>query len=651
MKHKAILIILAILWLSILWYPNTYATTMQPANPEVNNRWLVWISYIQRADRWADESRRLASRDEYQKILEAAKKYEWTEEAEPTQAEKNRKTATDYVLSNFGSEFKIDRVVAWAWKNKLRWSNQYKIKKTKIIIHHTADNNKNLPQTIEQEKEHMKNLYRFHAFSRWWWDIWYNFVIMPSWRIYEWRAGGAGVIWAHAAWNNTPSVWISLVWNFEEIEPTQEQIVALTNLATAVSKKYNINPLSEGRYFKTSSSYPFVVSEIHNAIAGHKDAWYTSCPWENLYKLLPSLRTVVAANLRLWATSIVWQNAISLPLSTQSSVSLGELKQNYISEKWFTKSQSNINRLLTAPKISDITTIVKKPVSVLLYEATTALNKWEISCTGQCVVRIGGTRRTANSLSVSKNNTNFIVTVWKSRFTTSRFAVSTSSNWIISITNYNRFASDKTPLNQFKQSLLFAYWPVKKINEEAQNMHYVANILSLDNYMRWVAEASDNQTQTKANILALLSKWYALYYMWWDTKHSSIPEWALYSAVDDPRIFQKYLGAWWEKISDKRPLALQQTRNQYITYNWLLPILPYFNCSAWFTRSADEKRWRKDTPYLQSVKDVHGVACDDFKWHWVGLSGEGSSALADQWKSVDEIIQYYYPWTKIVTVN
>jgi hypothetical protein len=294
---------------------------------------------------------------------------------------------------------------------------------------------------------------------------------------------------------------------------------------------------------------------------------------------------------------------------------------------------------------------VKKPVSVLLYEATISLDKWDVTCTGQCVVRINWNKRSANSFSVAKNAANFVVTIWKAKFTTSRFAVSTSSNWVISITNFKRLASNGVPLNQFRQSLLFAYGPVRKINEQPKDTHYVANVLSLDNYMRWVAEASDNQTQTKANILALLSKWYALYYMWWDTKHSSIPDGALYSAVDDPRIFQKYLGAWWEKISKKRPIALQQTQKQFITYNGVLPILPYFNCSPWFTRSADEKWGRKDTPYLQSVKDVDGAACADFNGHGVWLSGEGASVLADQWKSVDEIIQYYYPWTTITIVN
>jgi hypothetical protein len=42
----------------------------------VNNWGLDSITYTQRADWGADESWRLASRNEYQQILEAAKKYE-----------------------------------------------------------------------------------------------------------------------------------------------------------------------------------------------------------------------------------------------------------------------------------------------------------------------------------------------------------------------------------------------------------------------------------------------------------------------------------------------------------------------------------------------------------------------------------------------
>ncbi|HBB03823.1 TPA: hypothetical protein DCZ39_02895 [Patescibacteria group bacterium] len=55
---------------------------------------------------------------------------------------------------------------------------------------------------------------------------------------------------------------------------------------------------------------------------------------------------------------------------------------------------------------------------------------------------------------------------------------------------------------------------------------------------------------------------------------------------------------------------LADIKNTVIMYNGYVPILPYFSCSAGFTRSAKEKRGWNDTPYLQSKLDF--AACFDF---------------------------------------
>lgn len=634
-------ILISIKWAIILTIVSlSFVTPTFAATTQVNNRWLEWVTYTSRTDWWADEKWRLTARTEYQKILEAAKKYEWTEEAEPTDAEKKNQTATDYILWLFAGEFKIDRIIKWKWANTLRWPNQYKNQKTKILVHHTADNNNTLPQTVAEEKEYMKTLYRYHAFSRGRWDIGYNFIIMPSWRIYEWRAGWAGIVWAHATWNNTPSVWISLVWNFETIDPTQAQVNSLTTLATSVSKRYKINPLAETYYFKASSTFPYIKAEKHESIAGHRDAWSTACPGQHLYALLWDIRSTVASRL-----AAQWASIMPTPIVTDPS-NLSAVKSSYITEYWFTPSKSSIKRLDWAPKVSNIPTIIKKPLSVLLYDASTSLEERSLSCSQACTVRINNTVRTASSLKVQKSWKQFSVMIWTRKFLSSKFAVST--NGLITITNYNR-ASWSIKLNTFRQALLFAYAPMKKIDQDAADQHQVINVVSLDNYMKWIGEASDSQSQTKANVLALLSKWYILYYAGWTIKHPSLPTWALYVITDDPRISQKYNGAWWEGVGKKRATALLQTNGAYIAYNGILPILPYFHCSAWFTWSAAEKRWWTDTPYLKSVLDSWWDCGWDFEWHWVWLSWDGASKMADQWKTVKEIIDYYYPGTEIVT--
>ena len=54
-------------------------------------------------------------------------------------------------------------------------------------------------------------------------------------------------------------------------------------------------------------------------------------------------------------------------------------------------------------------------------------------------------------------------------------------------------------------------------------------------------ETNDTETQTKNDVMALISKSYALFYMDPSNQHPNIPSQASYNAVDDSDIFQKYV--------------------------------------------------------------------------------------------------------------
>jgi peptidoglycan hydrolase-like amidase len=114
-------------------------------------------------------------------------------------------------------------------------------------------------------------------------------------------------------------------------------------------------------------------------------------------------------------------------------------------------------------------------------------------------------------------------------------------------------------------------------------------------------------------------------------------------------MFQKYVWAWREKTSKMSASLLADINNTVVMYNWYVPILPYFSCSAWFTRSAQEKRWWTDTPYLQSKLDFG--ACFDFSGHGVGLSGKWSQYLAEKWRTLEQILQYYYPGVNLASTK
>ena len=149
--------------------------------------------------------------------------------------------------------------------------------------------------------------------------------------------------------------------------------------------------------------------------------------------------------------------------------------------------------------------------------------------------------------------------------------------------------------------------------------------------------------------MAMISKNYALFYMNKENTHPSISQDANYTAIDDPDFFQKYVWAGLEKTLKKWYQALNATKDQIVMYDNYLPILPYFNCSPWFTLSAEEKRGWIDTPYLKSIYDFD--VCDDFAWHWVGLAGKWAEWLAKQWMTYNQILEYYYDGIKIVKME
>jgi N-acetylmuramoyl-L-alanine amidase len=632
------------------------------ASASLNTRGLTGVDIVSRTARWADETMRYATRPEYKKFL--ATKPTIPDSDDDTMKVDTKKTATDYVMAYFAGEFSLKKVWTKEWGKFLFRPLQIAKNKTKIIIHHTATNDA-LPTTDAQEKTYMQNTYTFHAFTRWWGDIGYNFVIMPSGKIYEGRKGGKNVVAAHASWNNTPSIGISLVGNFVDTEPTQAQIDALVALSTELARTYGIDPLKTAHYFRTSKIFPYVEVLDHPSIVGHTDAWFTACPWALLYALLDPIRIEVSHRLQ-WMTpmSVVVprtpisavNTSIPMPLlsySTAASTQGGgvaplSMRDAYmVAHPTVKPSSSSIKRLDGAPREGDIAKIEKSPVRVLLYEIS-AQNAWTLQCSPTCVMKFAGGSRTVSVVRVMTSGDQFLVTWGATKPTQNRlmkaFAISAGEQWIVTITDYARKTSDNIGLNTFRQTLLFAFGPMKYLDGTSKpSTPQIINMLSLPHYMRGIGEASDNQSQTKAQVLALLSKAYAMYYMGGAIRHPSIPEKALYNAIDDPRMFQKYVGAWWEQHSTLRASALSATEWKYLVYNSVLPILPYFHCSAGFTRSGNEKRGWKDTPYLASVADEEGSCGDgEFQGHGVGLSGKWASAMADAGKSVQDIIGYYY---------
>jgi len=647
-----------------------------------SDRDLPGINIVSRSERWADESirytemsyadrkaRQESKTEEEMKILEEtnfdeffAKQKEWYE----------KDMRNEYLNNNYPDEQKVDKVVYQVWSNYLSWPQVYHYEKSKIIVHHTASETYSFTGK-DSVIWYLKDVYKFHAIKRWWWDVWYNFLIDPYWNVYEGRAWWDSVIWAHTVRNNTPSVGISLMWNFDKQKPTTEQINSLVALITALSKKYNIDPTATTEYHKVVKDYPYMKSTKAWTIAGHRDAGQTSCPGKNIYSMLPKIRDLVMQKLAKWVLVSSSKVMNSVPtVKTIKSISSTTINTNkwldmlknrqpaydkisqsfqqaYIKKHGTKISTVKSNKISVKITAEDAKKYINSDISVLLYELSTKFNKRNIVCQSTCSFIMPSWTYQSSWADIEIVEWWLLVQLnWK-KYIEASVKIETKSDSIIEVKNYNRVSYYKIPRNTFYGSLIFEKWQIKNLKtSKFDNQYILINTLPFHKYLKGIVETNDSENKEKIKTMNLISKWYALFYMNNKNKHPSIPDWAKYTAIDSPDMFQKYIWAWLEKTLKIVPALVDSQKSEIILYDNYLPILPYFNCSAGFTWSAKDKRGWSDTPYLVSRIDIE--KCTDFNGHWVGLSWKGAQYLSENWWNYKEILQYYYPGIQIINL-
>ena len=662
---------------------------------------LPWVDIISRAERWADESIRLRS------TPKTSSTSTWTKTEAQIKAENISKIRNNWMSENFPNERKYEWTKTMSWNMYLTHPERFNYHKTKIVIHHTAmdyDSSRN----EDDIKLHLQKIYKYHTINRNFGDIGYNFLIDQLWNIYEWRAWWEWAIWMHVAHNNVATVWISLLWNFEKDTPTEAQLSSLINLTTALAKFYNIDPLWTSYTFQTNTSKePYVTAKKNFTILWHRDIAATSCPGKNVYpfldklrdevdyrlknniienKPLPSSRVSDLSNIRLWNLSKNNQKSdtsndsqSSITNANTQSTGLISAHEQYtwhsnmfpnllkLYEKnpktllkaaqrqrslytWSLSYSSNpITKISKKISIDEISNLIHNDISVLLYQLTTEYKSFEIKCDSKCIFDIDGEIYERKWADLTFLNDKIYVD-WDQKIIADRVNVkSTLNGGKVEISNYDRKSYAWIPRNVFKWELVFKKWTYPLLDGTQIYNFIVINKLPFSEYMKWIVETNDTESLEKNKVMAMISKNYALFYMDRENVHPNILSYADYNAIDDPRFFQKYVWAWLEKTLTKRYQALEATKNEVVMYDDFLPILPYFNCSAWFTLSGREKRWWNDTPYLKSVFDFD--SCDDFIWHWVWLSGKWAEWLAQKWVKYSQILKYYYDWIHIESIN
>lgn len=155
-----------------------------------------------------------------------------------------------------------------------------------VIVHHSATYN-----DLTDYENVVRNIYLFHTQSNGWSDIGYNYLVAPDGTIFAGRSTGGqsvsrdNVRGAHFCGQNTGTMGVCLLGNYNTAVPTDAAFSSLVNIIGWKVQKESLDPFGE-------QSHPTNASLA--TIAGHRNGCATECPGDNLYARLDDIRAKVA---------------------------------------------------------------------------------------------------------------------------------------------------------------------------------------------------------------------------------------------------------------------------------------------------------------------------------------------------------------------
>lgn len=189
---------------------------------------------------------------------------------------------------------------------------------THLVVHHEGGGPSS--NTSSDWAATVRSVWNYHVNGRGFWDIGYNYLIDPNGVIYEGR--GNNVQGAHAGGANVGTMGICLLGDFEPTSgngtPSAAAITSLEKLLSWKECDLSIDPLL--------SSYHASSSTTLLNITGHRDAGTTatSCPGDNLYDFLPSIRAACSSYMTNCSFPVDADLVVSAVSTNPSSVFLNQ---------------------------------------------------------------------------------------------------------------------------------------------------------------------------------------------------------------------------------------------------------------------------------------------------------------------------------------
>lgn len=165
------------------------------------------------------------------------------------------------------------------------------ISPTHIVIHHGAS-----PDTYTDGKAVVQSYYNYHVNTLGWSDIGYNFLVDKAGTFFQGRHNPnlttSDVRGAHAGNANSGSIGINFPGNLDVTIATTAQLNVVNQLVAWWFNRTGYDPTSTASM--VTQAYG---TQVKPRICGHRDVGQTTCPGNDLYSRLPTMRTNVKAIL------------------------------------------------------------------------------------------------------------------------------------------------------------------------------------------------------------------------------------------------------------------------------------------------------------------------------------------------------------------
>ena len=163
------------------------------------------------------------------------------------------------------------------------------------VVHHTVTPNSYSPA---DSFAIVREIYTYSVVTLGYCDMMYNFLVDKYGQVFEGRYGGADrpVLGAHAVGFNNESVGVAMIGTYTSAPPPAVALDALVRLLAWKFSVARVNPSVPVAY-KTGGNDKFAAGSVVTipTVVGHRDTWFTACPGDALYGLLPGIRAGVAA--------------------------------------------------------------------------------------------------------------------------------------------------------------------------------------------------------------------------------------------------------------------------------------------------------------------------------------------------------------------